>query len=190
MILAVGEDAPKALLLSLLATLLILVVAFRARPTGLWVMGSVLVGLGWTVAVLSLWKSEWPWGEQGTFVPEGMKLNFLNFVALPITIGLGADYAVNVMQRYRIAGSHAVRKVVVETGGAVILCALTTILGYLALTLSVNRAIRSFGIAAATGEICCVLLGVLVLPACLVWLAERRDARERRRLIAPGGRGS
>jgi predicted RND superfamily exporter protein len=190
MILAVGEDAPKALLLSLLATLLIIVVAFRGRLTGLWVIGSVLVGLAWTVAVLALWKSSWPWGEQGAFVREGLKLNFLNFVALPITIGLGADYAVNVMQRYRIAGSHAVRQVVVETGGAVILCALTTIMGYLALTLSVNRAIRSFGIAAATGEICCVLIGVLVLPACLVWLTERRDARERRPLSEPGGRGA
>jgi predicted RND superfamily exporter protein len=141
----------------------------------------VLAGLAWTVAVLCLWKSEWPWGEQGRFVLQGMKLNFLNFVALPITIGLGADYAVNVMQRYRIAGAHAVHQVVVETGGAVILCALTTILGYLALTLSVNRAIRSFGIAAATGEICCVLIGVLVLPACLTWLGARRDARPQQR---------
>ena len=40
-----------------------------------------------------------------------------------------------------------------ETGGAVVLCSLTTTLGYFALTFSANRAIVSFGIAAAAGEI-------------------------------------
>jgi len=35
----------------------------------------------------------------------------------------------------------------------------TAMLGYSALTMSVNQAIQSFGIAAATGEICCVLTG-------------------------------
>ena len=34
-----------------------------------------------------------------------MKLNFLNFVALPISIGAGADYAVNMMERVRLAGA-------------------------------------------------------------------------------------
>ncbi len=32
---------------------------------------------------------------------RGIHLNFLNFVALPITIGIGAEYAHNLMQRYR-----------------------------------------------------------------------------------------
>jgi predicted RND superfamily exporter protein len=48
-------------------------------------------------------------------------------------------------------------------------------LGYSALTLSVNRAIQSFGIAAAAGEICCVITGVVVLPACLTWLSKGRE---------------
>ena len=30
-----------------------------------------------------------------------IRLNFLNFAALPITFGIGVDYAVNVAQRYR-----------------------------------------------------------------------------------------
>jgi predicted RND superfamily exporter protein len=177
MILAVQEDAPKALLLSLCATVAIILLAFRGRLGGLGVVGMVLIGLSWTIAALAIWNTTWPWSEGGKLAVAGMKLNFLNFVALPITIGIGADYSVNVMQRYRIAGGRNIRKVVVQTGGAVILCALTTMFGYLALTLSVNRAIRSFGIAAAAGEICCLLLGVLVLPAGLVWIAERRERR-------------
>ena len=116
----------------------------------------------------------WPWQDGGRFAIEPLRLNFLNFVALPITVGVGADYAVNVMQRYELAGGE-MRRVVVETGGAVILCSLTTMLGYSALTLSVNRAVHSFGVAAAAGEVACVLTGVLGLPAFLFWLQRRRS---------------
>ncbi len=56
-----------------------------------------------------------------------------------------------------------------ETGGAVILCSLTTTLGYLALVSSMNFAVRSLGVAAVLGEVCCLLAAVLVLPAALVW---------------------
>jgi predicted RND superfamily exporter protein len=91
---------------------------------------------------------------------------------------VGADYAVNVMQRYRLAGRQAMKRVVVEAGGAVILCSLTTTFGYLALTLSINRAIQSFGIAAATGELCCVVAGVLVLPAVMIWRARNSAATD------------
>jgi predicted RND superfamily exporter protein len=176
MILNVVEDAPLAILASLLATLFIIVVAFRGRAAAAWVMGSIIVGLVWTVAILMVYRSEWPWGETGQFELKALKLNFLNFVAIPITIGVGADYAVNVMQRYQLAGGE-MKRVVVETGGAVILCSLTTMFGYSALTLSINRAVQSFGVAAAAGEICCVLTGVLVLPAVLLWRAGRRESR-------------
>ena len=172
-ILAVTSDAPKAIVVSLLSTLLLVLLAFRGRGAGVAVIVSLLAGLAWTVAILAVYNSEWPWGETGKLAIQPLKLNFLNFVALPITIGVGADYAVNVMQRVRVAGG-AMQRVVVETGGAVILCSLTTMLGYFALTLSVNRAVQSFGWVAAAGEICCVVTGVLILPAALLW---RRGAK-------------
>ena len=55
----------------------------------------------------------------------------------------------------------------------VVLCSLTTTLGYLALIGSHNQAIRSLGVVAVIGEISCILAAMLVLPA--VWyLVERR----------------
>lgn len=175
-ILAVAEDAPKAVLVSLLLTLLVVLIAFRARGAGVAVILSVLIGLVWTVGFLALCRSDWPWGPSGQWVLRPLKLNFLNFVALPITIGVGADYAVNVMKRRSAAGQsiEAMRRAVVETGGAVVLCSLTTTLGYAALTLSVNRAVQGFGMAAVAGEIACVLSGVLVLPAYLWWRADSK----------------
>src|SRR5690606_14875954 len=123
----------------LVLTLLIVLLAFRAKGASAWVIGSLLIGLVWTLGTLTVARSHF--GESG-FELEPMRLNFLNFVALPITIGVGADYAVNIMHRRQL--DRDIRRVVVETGGAVILCSLTTILGYLALTLSINEAIWSF----------------------------------------------
>ena len=40
--------------------------------------------------------------RHGIFALLHVRLNFLNFIALPITFGIGVDYAVNVVQRYAI----------------------------------------------------------------------------------------
>ena len=156
---AVIAAIPPAVAFSFLTTTLVVVVAFRARKSALLVLGALLVGIGWL---------------GGLFTILHVRLNFLNFIALPITFGIGVDYAVNVVQRYVIEGAGGAIRVVEETGGAVVLCSLTTTLGYLALVTSVNLAVRSLGLAAVLGEVCCLLAAVLVLPAALVWRDSSR----------------
>ena len=166
MLRSVNEEAPKAVLLSLSGTLLVILLAFRGKKSGFVALFTLLMGLSWLVGFLAL---------------RQIKLNFLNFIALPISIGIGADYALNVLKRREVAGDANLRRVVVETGGAVIVCSLTTTLGYLALLFSINGAVRSFGLAAAAGELTTLLAGVLFLPAALFWWSNRqRDAAQRR----------
>jgi uncharacterized membrane protein YdfJ with MMPL/SSD domain len=161
MIRTIGEDAPKAITVSALGTIFVLLLAFRGGPLSLGVFLPWLVGITALVAFLYL---------------KDIRLNFLNFVAIPITIGIGAEYAHNVMQRYRLEGTGRLRHVITETGGAVTLCSLTTTIGYLALLMSINRGIRGFGLAAAIGEITCLCAAVLWLPALLVCRERRRAA--------------
>ncbi|MFT3766728.1 MAG: MMPL family transporter [Minicystis sp.] len=156
---AVIAAIPLAVSFSFLATLLVILVAFRGRAAAFIVMGALLVGIAWL---------------GGLFTLLGVRLNFLNFIALPITFGVGVDYAVNVVQRYVTEGSGGALTAVEETGGAVILCSMTTTLGYLALKSSMNLAVRSLGIAAVLGEVCCLLAAVLVLPAALIWWDQRK----------------
>jgi hypothetical protein len=152
---AIIDDVPPAVLFSFAATVLVVIAAFRAGRASLAVLGALLVGVGWMAGLL---------------VVMGVKLQFLNFIALPITFGIGVDYAVNVVHRYVHEGAGGAMTAVRETGGAVILCSLTTTLGYLALVRSMNYGVRSLGIAAVLGEISCLLAAVLVLPAALLWL--------------------
>ncbi|MBI5536894.1 MAG: MMPL family transporter [Deltaproteobacteria bacterium] len=160
---AVRDDAPKAILISLLGTVAVVFLAFRFRRASWAVLGTLVLGVGGLAAFLLL---------------KDIKLNFLNFVAVPITFGVGADYAVNMMKRFQIEPEAKIKSVVIETGGAVILCSLTTMLGYVALMFSTNQAIVSFGMTAGMGEVTTLVAAVLVLPAALAWRARsrRRDA--------------
>jgi hypothetical protein len=156
---AIIADVPRAVSASFAMTVLVVAIAFRARGAALRVLGALLVGVAWMVGLLAA---------------AHVKLNFLNFIALPITFGIGVDYAVNIVQRDLASGD--VVDVVRRTGGTVVLCSLTTLLGYLALVRSVNIAVKSLGVAAVIGEIACLLAAVLVLPAALVWWRSARRA--------------
>jgi predicted RND superfamily exporter protein len=158
---AVLGAVPPAVTFSFLATLAVVLIAFRGRKAAFIVAGALLVGIAWL---------------GGLFALLGVRLNFLNFIALPITFGIGVDYAVNIVQRYAMEGAGGALTAVRETGGAVILCSMTTTLGYLALVSSMNFAVRSLGLAAVLGEVCCLLAAVLVLPAALLWWDRRRAA--------------
>ncbi|MBA3540149.1 MAG: MMPL family transporter, partial [Deltaproteobacteria bacterium] len=104
----------------------------------------------------------------------GLKVHFLDLIALPITIGLGIDYSVNLVARDREdGGRRGPRHLLATTGGAVLLCSYTTTVGYGSLILSSNGGVRAFGIAAILGEITCVAMALLLAPALLVWWRGR-----------------
>jgi predicted RND superfamily exporter protein len=148
MLKATARDIPKAISLSLALTLVAVFLAFRRGGHAWPVVFALSVGTGGV----------------GLFLYFGhVKLNFLNFAALPITFGIGVDYAVNVAQRYYTREKSNVVATLRTSGGAVVLCSLTTMLGYLALLGSHNQAIRSLGSIAVVGEVSCLLAAMLAL---------------------------
>lgn len=166
MLVHIEEDAPIVALASFCGTVLVILFAFRGRSGGFVALATLALGVASLVAVLYL---------------ADVKLNFLNFVALPIAIGVGSDYAINVMKRRELEGDAGIERAFLETGGAVVACSMTTLSGYAALMLSVNGAVRSMGLAAAVGEAATQLSAMLVLPAMLYAVAafKRRRASER-----------
>ena len=161
----VWREAPRAITVALGATIVLLLVTFRAGRERWLTLVSLLIGIVWMAGICWL---------------MGMRLNFLNIIAFPITFGNGVDYAVNVMRRYveerERTGDRllAIRISVEGTGGAVILCALTTVIGYFSLHTSTNQALQSFGNAMGISEVACLLAAVVALPAAVHWFAGRR----------------
>ncbi len=106
----------------------------------------------------------------------GLKVNFLDFVALPITLGLGIDYAINVAHRHESEEVPDPLETLRTSGSAVFVCSSTTIIGYGSLLVSENLAIRGFGTASLIGEIACVLTALVLVPAMLA-VGKRRSPR-------------
>jgi hypothetical protein len=116
----------------------------------------------------------------------GLKINFLDFVALPITIGIGIDYAVNIAARHRVEGPGSSGRIVMAAGPAVALCSYTTVVGYASLLLSENQGIRSFGLAALIGELTCLCCALALAPALLDLRRRNRAATSPAHAAAAG----
>jgi predicted RND superfamily exporter protein len=148
------RDAVRVIGMVCLLVTLALVPIFGRRP--LRIAGTVLLVTG--VAV----------GSQLAMLALGVRLNMLNFAALPITIGVGADYLVNLLGAGDALRADA-REASARMGGAILLCSLTTIVGYVTLLLASSGALRSFGQAAVLGEVVAVTIVLGVYPALAPW---------------------
>ncbi|HET6146880.1 MAG TPA: MMPL family transporter [Polyangia bacterium] len=146
------RDGPLASLLAFAGVMATVVVIFRRSSATPFVIGSLIVGVGWLLAAAMV---------------LGIKINFVNFIAFPITFGIGVDYAVNVMARYLREGERDVASAIRGTGGAVGLCSLTTIVGYSSLLVAQNVGLFLFGLLAVLGEVACLTTAVVVMPAVL-----------------------
>ena len=159
---AMSRDGPLVSLLALLGVVLVVVVLFRASLATPFVIGSLLIGVGWMLAAT---------------IYLGVRINFINLIAFPITFGIGVDYAVNVMGRYLQDGRSDVTAAISATGGAVSLCSATTIIGYSSLLVAQNRGLFLFGLFAVLGELTCLATAVIVLPSVLLLYQGWRTRR-------------
>jgi len=169
---AVEKDGPKATLFAFLAVALLVILLFPHLKQAAPILLSLLLGVLWMVGAIGIFK----W-----------RINFLNFIALPITFGIGVDYSVNIFGRLFRDRREGLRtdvvQVIRETGGAVVLCSLTTTIGYGSLLMSGSQAFVSFGRLAVTVEITCIAAALLSLPS--LWLIfEQRQAKKLSRRAA------
>ena len=172
MIRSILHDGPIATVASLIAVLVI--IAFTIRPAAAALMALTTLGLGVLLMM----------GGAGL---ARVHVTFLNFIALPITFGIGAEYALNVVTRYR--EERNVSRAVISTGAAVALCSWTTIVGYGSLLAASNQALNGFGLMAISGEVVCLSAAIVALPAVLFW-RHAKPFQEEPRLNGAGSTSS
>ena len=114
-------------------------------------------------------------GMLGLMALFNLEFNFMNiFVGLMI-IGVATDYAIYMLQRYREDPATFAERAH-ETGKAIVMAALTAIVGYGSFAISHYPGLRSIGYASTFGIGLSGLAAITLLPAILV-LGKRNEER-------------
>ncbi|HVF58624.1 MAG TPA: MMPL family transporter [Thermoanaerobaculia bacterium] len=151
------RDGWIAGILGLIAVELLLWLNFRDLRLGLLGLFPVLVGIVWML---------------GAMVLAGIQMNFINIFVTTMIIGIGVDYAIYVLHRYREVGGASGKEVergLVETGNSVVMASLATILGFGSITFSSYPGLQSTGKVAILGAFCACVVTITLLPAWLAW---------------------
>lgn len=157
---AIRHDGPRATGFAFAAVIMLASFLFRNLRTISLVLFALIIGVVWLAGFMFFFD---------------LKINFLNFIALPITFGIGVDYGVNIFQRYRQEGAGQILKAIRRTGGAVGLASLTTVIGYSSLLIAGNQAFVSFGKIAVLGELTCLIAAIFTLPAYLCFFDAKQE---------------
>lgn len=109
-------------------------------------------------------------GFMATF---GIEFNFMNVFVGLMLVGTATDYAVYMLQRYDESpdGFH---ENALETGRAVVLAALMSIVGFASFAISHYPGVRSIGLASVVGIALSCLASITLLPALLATGRFRR----------------
>jgi hydrophobe/amphiphile efflux-3 (HAE3) family protein len=165
---------------------------------GMATLGAIAVGV-MVVLLLIVFRARWRLlplvvvlvGAVGAFGAIGwldIPLTLVTISGLPILIGLGVDFAIQMHNRYEEEHDRpapvptAVRDTFVHMGPPLVLAMVAAVAGFLALQRSQVPMIRDFGSLLSVGVVVLVLAGLAVVVPILA-------LRDRRRPVEPRERG-
>jgi hypothetical protein len=155
-----GRDGRNGMIVAFAVIIVLLLITFRG-PIGLL---SLLPLIGGSLMML------------GIMYVAGMKYNFMNFMAIPVILGIGIDDGVHALHRFQediSAGADRVYNSFRFVGRAILLTTLTTMIGFGSLGFMPHVAMASFGIVLMIGVGACFITTILFLPAMMKLLGGR-----------------
>ncbi len=156
------HDAVVAAVLGFLVVGLLLWLDYRRLWDTILTLVPLLVGLVWML---------------GGMVLMGANMNFMIIFVSTMIIGIGVDYGIHMIHRYRELGESSEEELVagfVETGKAIVLAALSTTVGFGSLSLSHYPGLQSMGKVAILGALSTALVAITLLPAYLLLRYRKR----------------
>ncbi len=147
----------KGLSIGSIAVIVLVVAAFRSWRLTLLSLLPTATGIVWAAGVLAI---------------AGVALDLFALFAVVTFVGIGVDYGVHIVHRYRERG-HATLAIA-ELAPVVLVAAAITFLGYGTLITSSYPPLRSIGLVSGVSVVTLAAASLFVLPAILSWLGRGR----------------
>ena len=160
----IKKDALIATVAGFLIVSLLLWLDLRRPLDTILCLAPLTIGIIWMLGAMSLLN---------------LPMNFFNVFVTTMIIGIGVDYGIHMMHRYREARDTQIARLeggLEETGKAIVLAALSTMVGFGSLSISSYPGIQSMGLVALLGAFSTALVAITLLPAYLS-LRLRRASR-------------
>jgi predicted exporter/lauroyl/myristoyl acyltransferase len=142
----------KGLAIGTLVVIALVFIAFRSWRLSLLSLMPTAFGIIWAAGVLAL---------------AGIPLDLFALFAVVTFVGIGVDYGVHMVHRYRERGDS--RRAVEELSPVILVAGAITLLGYGTLITSSYPPLRSIGLVSSISVLMLAGASLFVLPAILVW---------------------
>jgi predicted RND superfamily exporter protein len=152
----IKERVVWATLAAAVAIFAIMAVIFKSLKSALVGMVPIILGAIWMVGLMHV---------------VGMKFDFTSVMAVPLILGIGIDNAIHIINRYRLEKN--IPLVLRLTGQAILLTALTMMIGFGSLWFSPHRGLAGMGYVLVIGVAACLITAVFVLPLILAGKQEK-----------------
>jgi uncharacterized protein len=156
----VATDAARAFLVGMLLVLLLIALGFRDLFSGFLSLVPLALGMVWMLGTMSL---------------LGLRLDIMNIFVTTMILGVGSDYGIYIVHRFREGGGRDIPRLINESAKPVAIAALTTVAGFGSMSISSYPGLRSMGYVSLLGTLFCMLTTLTVLVALLTLVARRRD---------------
>ncbi|MBZ0112316.1 MAG: MMPL family transporter [Thermoanaerobaculia bacterium] len=146
-------QAVFAALLGLLLVAILLWIDFRHLGDTFLSLAPLAVGVVWMLGLMHVF---------------GLVVNLFNIFVTTMIIGIGVDYGIHALHRFRECrdrGHEALMEGLLETGKAVVLASLSTVVGFGSMSLSNYPGLRSVGWVAILGALATAFVSITLLPA-------------------------
>ena len=162
-------DSNQSGALSLVLVALLFALAFRTVGRPVAIIGSFVLGAGWTVGFTTLVVGH---------------LNLLTVSFFTILVGSGIDFGIHILMRYEEEFTKcgdtgkAMDESLVGTGTDIAVSAFSTAAAFWAVGMAEFKGVSELGIIAGFGILLCLVATVLPLPAALLLLDRHRKPVE------------
>ncbi len=161
MIELVQTDGMHIALVALIVILLIAIIQQRNPVSALIITIPVLAGLVLTLNVMMFMDA---------------KLGLFNIVMLPVTLGIGIDGSIYLLQRYQMLGKGSVFEATRAVAGPVFMSSSTTLIGFGGMIMSQHGGLNSMGLLAIIGISSCFVMTFVIQPG-LMLIADKLNIK-------------